>query len=172
MPGMSSPSTHNRQSTMKVHVGAWADGFSAAEQIPAAGPPLTHGDMASTGRLSPQGPSVQTGGAWKLSSLLLDHNLTQRPFLCFGWHAGTVLPFRDSHAALDLMKWCIHFFHPVFSLSRCGSGSASGQKYIPLVDPGNVCRNPRISEIEELSVHLHAPFFPLHTGLTYSSFIR
>lgn len=27
MPGMSSPSTHNRQSTMKVHVGACADGF-------------------------------------------------------------------------------------------------------------------------------------------------
>lgn len=27
MPGMSSPSTHNRQSTMKVHVGACGDGF-------------------------------------------------------------------------------------------------------------------------------------------------
>lgn len=80
-----------------------------------------------------------------------------------------VLPFRNIHAALDLMKRCIFVQQlSVFLLSRCGSGSASGQKYIQLVDPGNVCQNPRISEIEERSMHHFFPCTQAHIFKFYS----
>lgn len=149
MPGMSSPSTHNRQSTMKVHVRACADGFPQQGEFQRQ---VCHWYTETWSELLADVylktfPRPLNANRWRLeakfrpqiSPLLLIMTSPGEPFLCMGWHAGMMLTFRTIHAALDFMKRCILVFL--------------------LVEPENVCRNPRISEIEKLSLHLHAPFF-------------
>lgn len=175
MPGMSSPSTHNRQSTMKVHVGACADGFpqqSKFQQQVRHWCSETWWDKLLPDvylHKAPQCKQVVPGSEVPITDFTSapDHDLTQRPFLCIGWHAGTVLPFRNSHAALDLMKWRIHFFIQFFRWVGVEVALPQARSISRWWTLG-MC----VQIQEYWKLHLHAPFFPLHTGLTYSGFIR